>query len=65
MDEKKQKEMLNEIVKSKAKILVSGYDCELYDILTNNGFIKINFDVKTVDGNRNKKLKIETLWKNY
>lgn len=56
---------LQSVVKNKSKILISGYDCELYNVLTDNGFTKIKFEVKTMDGNFNKKTKVETLWKNY
>lgn len=56
---------LNSVIKSNSKILISGYDCELYDILTDNGFIKHKFDVKTIDGNFKRKTKVETIWKNY
>lgn len=65
MDEKEHINFLDIIIKSKSKILVSGYDCPLYDILEKNGFIKINFNVKTIGGNFKPKTKIETLWKNY
>jgi hypothetical protein len=44
---------------------LSGYDCKEYERLTNNGWEKINFDVKTQDGNRKAKTKTEVLWKNY
>lgn len=53
------------VINSQAKILISGYDCEIYNELTYNGFTKIQFEVNTVDGKRNPKTKIETLWKNY
>lgn len=56
---------LESVIKNKSKILISGYDCELYNVLTENGFTKHNFEVKTMDGNFNKKTKVETLWKNY
>jgi DNA adenine methylase len=56
---------LDAVTESNAKILISGYDCELYDILEKNGFTKVNFDVKTVSGNFEKKTKTETLWFNY
>lgn len=56
---------LDAVIESKSKILISGYDCELYDRLTENGFTKIKFEVKTMDGNFNKKTKTETLWRNY
>lgn len=65
MDSKKQEEFIDAVIDSKSKILISGYDCELYDKLLDNGFTKIQFEVKTIDGNFKKKTKIETLWKNY
>lgn len=43
-------------IKSRAKILISGYDCEMYNILTENNFAKKQF----TDNNNT-----ETLWKNY
>lgn len=53
-----------EIVKeSKSKIIISGYDCELYNTLIN--WEKIQFDVKTISGNFKSKIKTETLWRNY
>ena len=48
-----------------SKILISGYDCSLYNKLTSNGFTKIDFTVNTVDGKRTPKVKIESLYKNY
>jgi DNA adenine methylase len=48
-----------------AKILISGYDCELYKRLTDNNFIKINFTVNTTGGDYKPKQIIESLWKNY
>ncbi len=53
------------VIDSHAKILISGYDCEEYGILLDNGFTKVQFDVKTIDGNFKKKTKVETLWFNY
>jgi DNA adenine methylase len=58
-------EFIDSVINSQSKILISGYDCELYYKLTENGFNKIQFEVKTIDGNFNKKTKVETLWKNY
>jgi DNA adenine methylase len=58
-------EFLDAVIESKSKIIISGYECDLYDRLTDNGFKKLNFEVKTIDGNFNKKTKIETLWMNY
>jgi len=63
MDRQQHIELLDCLNNSKAKILLSGYDCPLYDKLIN--FEKIQFEVKTIDGNRKPKTKIETLWKNY
>ena len=65
MDRDGHTEFLDAVIESKAKILISGYDCELYDRLEENGFKKIHFNVNTIDGNGKPKLKIETLWKNY
>ncbi len=49
---------------SSAKILVSGYICEAYKRLETK-FKRIDFDVKTIDGNFEKKTKTESLWSNY
>ena len=65
MDREGHVSFLDAVIESKSKILISGYDCELYDRLTENGFTKIKFEVKTMDGNFNKKTKTETLWRNY
>lgn len=65
MDRKGHEEFLESVINSKSKILISGYDCELYNKLTDNGFEKVQFEVKTIDGNFKKKSKVETLWKNY
>lgn len=65
MDNEKQEEFLNTVIESKSKIIISGYDCEPYDILIKNGFTKIQFEVKTISGKFEKKTKIETLWINY
>jgi len=56
---------LNAVIESKSKILISGYDCELYDILSENGFKKVSFEVKTIDGNFKPKTKTEYLYYNY
>lgn len=56
---------LDSVINSKSKILISGYDCDMYDILVENGFSKLNFSVNTITGTFDKKTKVETLWKNY
>lgn len=65
MTNEQHEEFINLILDSKAKILVSGYDCEPYNKLIDNGWTKIQFEVNTTDGNKKPKTKIETLWKNY
>jgi len=65
MDNDGHKTFLDTVISSKSKILISGYDCDMYNILTEKGFQKIQFEVKTIDGNFKKKTKLETLWKNY
>jgi DNA adenine methylase len=65
MDREGHLDFLDAVINSRSKILISGYDCELYGTLIENGFTKINFEVKTIDGNFNPKVKTETLWKNY
>lgn len=66
MDTKQHEDFLNAVVNSNAKILISGYDCALYNILNdNNKWEKIQFSVNTINGNYAPKTKIETLWKNY
>ena len=56
---------IDKCIASKAKILISGYDNELYTRLEDNGFTKVLFDVNTVSGTGKKKTKVEALWKNY
>jgi len=48
-----------------AKMLISGYKCERYEILEKNGYERIDFEVKTQNNNRVGKSKIESLWKNF
>lgn len=65
MDRNGHIDFLNAVIESKSKILISGYDCELYDKLNENGFTKVSFDVKTIDGNFKPKTKTEYLYYNY
>lgn len=65
MDNAQQSEFIDVCCNAKCKLLISGYDCDEYEKLTQNGFEKIQFEVKTVGGDMKKKTKIETLWKNY
>ena len=66
MGNEKQKEFIEIILSCKnAKHIISGYNCEEYSVLENNGFKRIDFEVRTVDGNKSPKTKIESLWLNY
>lgn len=65
MDSDKHDEFIDACINSNAKILISGYDCEKYDKLIDNGFHKIQFEVNTISGKMEPKTKVETLWKNY
>lgn len=53
------------IVHRKAKFLVSGYNCDTYCYLEENGFKRVDFVVNTIDGNAVPKEKTESLWMNY
>jgi DNA adenine methylase len=59
------KKFVEKCIASNAKILISGYDCDEYKPLEENGFTKISFDVNTIDGTLKPKIKTECLWKNY
>lgn len=65
MDDDTHRRLLEACIHSKAKILISGYDNHLYDILLSNGFTKHSFEVNTISGDKKPKTKIETIWKNY
>lgn len=65
MDRNGHIEFLDAAIESKAKILISGYHCELYDRLINNGFTRSSFNVKTISGNFTPKTKTEYLYYNY
>lgn len=65
MDTDHHNRFLDAVIESKSKIIISGYECELYNRLVDNGFEMIQFQVNTVDTKFNPKTKVETLWKNY
>ena len=66
MNDDEQENFIDECINAKCKILISGYDCDAYKRLEENGFIKIKFIVHTMSGNRKtKKNKVECLWMNY
>ena len=58
-------ELLNTVMNCKSKILISGYDNDLYKVLTDNGWNKHYYDIKTTDGKNRPKTKTEVLWFNY
>jgi DNA adenine methylase len=45
-----------------ARMIISGYNCDRYKALEENGYIRIDFEVKTQDTKRVAKSKIESLW---
>jgi len=57
--------LIETILNSKSKIMLSGYENELYTELENNGWKKKLFTIHTVDENRNPKTKVEAIWVNY
>lgn len=65
MDREGHLKLIDTCIKSRAKILISGYDHEIYDKLLVNGFKKIHFNVNTTSGTHKPKSKTETLWLNY
>lgn len=64
-DDEFHKKFIDKCLDSSAKILISGYENEIYHRLEENGFTKVKFDVDTVSGTGEKKTKTEVLWKNY
>ena len=66
MDDELQNKFIDACISNKnAKILISGYNNELYGRLEDNGFSRVDFNVNTIGGNMKPKQKIESLWKNY
>jgi len=66
MSNEQQKAFIDTVLGLKhAKILISGYNCPEYARLEKHGMEKIEIKVKTQDGNRKPKNKVEVLWRNY
>lgn len=65
MNNEQHLQFIDKCIVSKSKMLISGYDCEPYNKLVENGWEKIQFNVNTISGDKKPKSKIETLWKNY
>jgi DNA adenine methylase len=64
MDNETQIKFLESVNNSNSKILISGYKNDVYNSYLKN-WEEINFEVKTMSGTFEKKIKIENLWKNY
>ena len=60
-----QKNLVDILLSTKSKILLSGYINEEYKRLEKAGWSRKDFEVKTTTGNFEKKIKIESLYKNY
>ena len=56
MNDEQQDVFLKTCINSKAKLLISGYDNDKYNILLDNGFTKSKFTTNN---------RVETLWQNY
>ncbi len=65
MTAEEHRELVNFLLETKTRILLSGYDNEDYQRLENDGWTKIDFIVNTVTSKRVPKQKTEFLWKNY
>lgn len=66
MSDETHEQFIDECVNAKCKILISGYDCEQYKRLEENGFRKVEFTIHTISGDHEtKKDKTECLWMNY
>jgi len=65
MNNNQQKQFIDLMLNSKAKNLISGYRNSEYERLELSGWKRIDFEKHTVDGKRQPKTVIESLWKNY
>lgn len=65
MDNECQERFIDACINSKSKILISGYACDAYKRLEDNGFTRVDFVVHTVSNDMQKKDKTESLWMNY
>lgn len=65
MSNDEQEKFIDACISSKAKLLISGYACDAYKRLEDNGFKRIDFVVNTLDNKNSPKEKTESLWFNY
>lgn len=60
MEDEGHRKLIEFCMTAKSKIMISGYDSSLYDVLLENGFHKKSFEFFCTD-----KVRTETLWMNY
>lgn len=65
MTAEQHKILIDTLIGTKSKIILSGYDNTEYKRLVDVGWKKIDFDWNTIDSKRAPRVKIESLWKNY
>lgn len=66
MDDEGQERLVQALLNVKrASVLLSGYDCTLYNRLMDDGWYRYDFEVKTQTSRRESKNKTESLWRNY
>ncbi len=65
MNDELQESFIDTCIGVKSKLLISGYNCEAYKRLEENGFKRIDFVRHTVSGTKQKKDVVESLWLNY
>lgn len=65
MDNDMQEKFIDSCINAKCKLLISGYNCDAYKRLEDNGFKRIDFVVHTIGGDMKPKDKTESLWMNY
>ncbi|MFA7219132.1 MAG: DNA adenine methylase [Synergistaceae bacterium] len=66
MTNEKQEELVETLLNLKyARVLMSGYVCNLYSKLERDGWKRVDLEIKTQTAKREKKTKVESLWLNY
>ena len=65
MDNDLQQKFVDTCINAKCKLLISGYDNEIYKQLEDAGFQKVGFEASVYGGNNISRTKTEYLWKNY
>ena len=65
MPDDEQQLFINAALKSKSKLIISGYDNKIYNQLEQSNFKKVCFNVNVNSGNYKPKSKTECIWFNY